>query len=596
MIKKAILLGILLGTSIAIPILDTNQTLWRISACSCFFSSMGLIASHPQEIKTYGPFTLVLSALLGLASSSSISIPAQALVAYIPGLTLIFALSTVYIFPKAHNIVNRLEFDLISTEGIISRFMAARNTSRDRGSPIPITENIKGRAQGLTGPYDAVATILYNRALKISRSAAINELAHENISGCEKSYIDAIGMLEAILKRHDNSTSQQRQPSNPRDEKEAKEGGCDFASGGLNIEDRQMILKAISMIRIRLSVVRKRMALVDKPRSLPLSSSRSSSVTHNSNDGTLPTSSNFLFYEVINSISNDLKFHSERYEYASGMPDQIQTLLLGQSSGNTSWREQLISAVQTWSLFQRKALPINSQRLQWSCKCGYRSYDDFVEHEPGATIRFANELFEADYISHAQISGSTNTPLSSFITYIYNFFVGTKQRLARFHSPSLPTFSTVGRTFDLCPEDLVDHIIPDKLPPTIDEYDFMPPPPLKKCPPIGASHMMHLFTSCTEQPLNASLYLRHIPKRTDQALSFRADLIDGQTGYVLHFVEKQNNSLAVTVMFIVSLIVGLVFGVWWTVRKQDIQGAFGVASYVTSVITLAVMAWQMWSS
>ncbi len=136
---------------------------------------------------------------------------------------------------------------------------------------------------------------------------------------------------------------------------------------------------------------------------------------------------------------------------------------------------------------------------------------------------------------------------------------------------------------------------PDKLPPTVDEYDFMPPP-LKKCPPIGASHMMHLFTSCTAQPLNTSLYLRHIPKRKDKALSFCADLIDAQTGYGLHFVERKNSALAVTVMFIVSLIVGLVFGVWWTVRKQDIQGAFGVASYVTSVITLAVMAWQMRSS
>jgi len=28
---------------------------------------------------------------------------------------------------------------------------------------------------------------------------------------------------------------------------------------------------------------------------------------------------------------------------------------------------------------------------------------------------------------------------------------------------------------------------------------------------------------------------------------------------------------------------------------KDVQGAFGVASYVTSVVTLAVMTWQMWS-
>ncbi|PVH84838.1 hypothetical protein DL98DRAFT_651555 [Cadophora sp. DSE1049] len=147
--------------------------------------------------------------------------------------------------------------------------------------------------------------------------------------------------------------------------------------------------------------------------------------------------------------------------------------------------------------------------------------------------------------------------------------------------------------FELCPEDLVDHIIPDKLPPSIDEYDFLPPPPLKKCPPIGAEHMMHLFTSCSAQPQSTSLYLRHIPKRKDKALSFRADLIEGNTGWGLHFVEKSNGSLPMTVLFAVSLIVGIVFAVCWSYWKEDVQGAFGVASYVTSVVTLAVMTWQM---
>jgi hypothetical protein len=49
--------------------------------------------------------------------------------------------------------------------------------------------------------------------------------------------------------------------------------------------------------------------------------------------------------------------------------------------------------------------------------------------------------------------------------------------------------------FELCPDDFVDGVIPDKLPPTVDEYDFQPPPPPKKVAPIGPEHMMHLFTS-----------------------------------------------------------------------------------------------------
>jgi hypothetical protein len=107
--------------------------------------------------------------------------------------------------------------------------------------------------------------------------------------------------------------------------------------------------------------------------------------------------------------------------------------------------------------------------------------------------------------------------------------------------------------------------------------------------------MMHLFTSCSAQPLDTSLYLRHIPKRKELALSFRPDLVDAITEWGLHFVEGLNSALAVTVMFSVSLVLGIGFAICWSVWKQDVQGAFGVASYVTSVITLAVMTWQMWT-
>jgi hypothetical protein len=108
--------------------------------------------------------------------------------------------------------------------------------------------------------------------------------------------------------------------------------------------------------------------------------------------------------------------------------------------------------------------------------------------------------------------------------------------------------------------------------------------------------MMHLFTNCSfGPPPNTSLYLRQIPKRRDKALHFNSQSLENQTGWGLHFVEKINSSLAVTVMFGVTLVVGIVFAVCWMVIKKDIQGAFGVAAYVTSVMTLAVMTWQMWA-
>jgi hypothetical protein len=105
---------------------------------------------------------------------------------------------------------------------------------------------------------------------------------------------------------------------------------------------------------------------------------------------------------------------------------------------------------------------------------------------------------------------------------------------------------------------------------------------------------MHLFSSCSAQPLTSSLYPRHIPKRKEKALAFRADSDEGATGRGLHFVENVNNALVVTAMFAVSLTLGIVSAICWSMWRYDVRGAFGVASYVTSVITLAVMTRQTW--
>lgn len=107
---------------------------------------------------------------------------------------------------------------------------------------------------------------------------------------------------------------------------------------------------------------------------------------------------------------------------------------------------------------------------------------------------------------------------------------------------------------------------------------------------------MHLFTTCAAPPVSTSLYLEHIPKRRNQALGFQSDKIDGNTGWGLHFVESLNGSLAVSVLFVISLVLGIVFAVCWSIYKKDVQGAFGVSAYVTSVMTLAVMTWQMWTA
>ncbi|CZR58098.1 probable Serine/threonine-protein kinase ATG1 [Phialocephala subalpina] len=129
--------------------------------------------------------------------------------------------------------------------------------------------------------------LMYDRALEMSRSAAINEIANEDLPGCEISYITAIRMLEAVLENDDDLTPQRRRSSSLREEKVNKEEG-DGTVNGIYLEDRQAVMKVVAMIKTRLSTLRKKMALIAKHQSLPPSSPRPSSITHHSSGGTTP--------------------------------------------------------------------------------------------------------------------------------------------------------------------------------------------------------------------------------------------------------------------------------------------------------------------
>jgi serine/threonine-protein kinase ULK/ATG1 len=51
----------------------------------------------------------------------------------------------------------------------------------------------------MVSPGVTAEKLMYDRALEMSRTAAINELTSEDLSGCEIAYITAIRMLEAVL-------------------------------------------------------------------------------------------------------------------------------------------------------------------------------------------------------------------------------------------------------------------------------------------------------------------------------------------------------------------------------------------------------------
>ncbi|KAI9309221.1 kinase-like domain-containing protein [Cunninghamella echinulata] len=88
--------------------------------------------------------------------------------------------------------------------------------------------------EGLNGNGACVEKLLYDRALELSRSAAVHELVGENIAECEQDYRTAIWMLEAILEV------------------------CDDKEVTVEEDDKRIINKFIDSIKQRINVLRKK--------------------------------------------------------------------------------------------------------------------------------------------------------------------------------------------------------------------------------------------------------------------------------------------------------------------------------------------------
>ncbi|KAJ9606227.1 Serine/threonine-protein kinase [Cladophialophora chaetospira] len=123
--------------------------------------------------------------------------------------------------------------------------------------------------------------LMYDRALEMSRAAAINELTNEDLAGCEISYVTAIRMLEAVLESDDENLSRQGSGTSDQDEKD------DLAPiNGLEAEDRRTvknceyyhlsasnrqadIFAVVASIRQRLNIIRKKLQVIQKRASAP---------------------------------------------------------------------------------------------------------------------------------------------------------------------------------------------------------------------------------------------------------------------------------------------------------------------------------------
>ncbi|OJJ44516.1 hypothetical protein ASPZODRAFT_153453 [Penicilliopsis zonata CBS 506.65] len=123
----------------------------------------------------------------------------------------------------------------------------------------PNNHHFLGAAAGPAGSIDVVVSsgvtaekLMYDRALEMSRAAAINELTGEDLAGCEIAYVTAIRMLEGVLEDDELPRSGSFKDTDR------------LALDGVPVEDRKVVVKLVSSMRGRLASLRKKLALIAK--------------------------------------------------------------------------------------------------------------------------------------------------------------------------------------------------------------------------------------------------------------------------------------------------------------------------------------------
>ncbi|KAL8881705.1 MAG: hypothetical protein Q9198_001141 [Flavoplaca austrocitrina] len=159
-----------------------------------------------------------------------------------------------------------------SNHPVVSRSVPAMGTSADN-----VVVNVGVTAEKL----------MYDRALEMSRSAAVNELVGEDLPGCEIAYVTAIRMLEAVLE--DDAEFGQRKSSHEATEPRSTDANVS-PGDPVEAEDRKVVLKMVTSIRTRLAALKKKMQVISKRTSavnqpVPPATSKSPS------NATAPTSS-----------------------------------------------------------------------------------------------------------------------------------------------------------------------------------------------------------------------------------------------------------------------------------------------------------------
>lgn len=118
---------------------------------------------------------------------------------------------------------------------------------------------------------------------------------------------------------------------------------------------------------------------------------------------------------------------------------------------------------------------------------------------------------------------------------------------------------------------------PDVPPITVNhDYDFTPNDLL---PPVGGRYLLHLFKHPQEYDDEVVAYLS-IPKKSDR--------LHHGIGWGITLTEGYLPERIWLFVLFTFVLFGCIFAVVWTVKEHDIQGAFGVASFLTTLAGMAL--------
>ena len=138
---------------------------------------------------------------------------------------------------------------------------------------------------------------------------------------------------------------------------------------------------------------------------------------------------------------------------------------------------------------------------------------------------------------------------------------------------------------DVRPSSATPSIPPyDKLAEFKYKYDPIPP---EYIPPVGENHLMHLYhhPECAHD--SRALLLSLFPKKVLERLVVCPQR-GMSTGWGVHFVEGWNSDRLWLVGLLLFVLGSFAFAVAWWVLEHDVQGAFSVATYITSLLALVV--------